>query len=261
MIPTSKPRIWAWRPSDVSAELTVQGLTVARGGRVVVDQANLVVRPGEVTALLGSNGAGKSSLVLGMAGVLRPIAGSVKLGDRELVGRAPHKVRSAGLAAVPEGHRVLTELSVIDNLRAAGMMHSRAEADDAVEDALEIFHELRDRLDQLAGTLSGGQQQMVALAQALVGRPAFLIADELSLGLAPVIVRRLVEALKEIVASGTGVLLIEQFTTVALELANTAFLMDQSQITWSGTATELQENPELLHQAYLAGDFAVRDDD
>jgi len=241
----------------MTKELRVDGLQVARGGRVVVDNVDLVVKPGEVTALLGSNGAGKSSLVLGMAGVLRPLAGSVRMGDKNLVGLAPHKVRAAGLAAVPEGHRVLNQLSVIDNLNAAGAMHSRADADSAVEEALDIFHELRGRLDQDAGTLSGGQQQMLALAQALVSRPSFLIADELSLGLAPVIVNRLVDALRSIVANGTGVLLIEQFTTIALDLATTASLMERGKISWSGQSSELQENPELLQQAYLAGDFTA----
>lgn len=239
----------------MSGALTVDGLRIARGGRVVVNDVDLVVQPGEVTALLGSNGAGKSSLVLGLAGALRPTAGSVTLGGKLLTGLAPHHVRAAGLAAVPEGHRVLTNMSVIDNLRAAGAMHSRGNAEDAVEEALDVFHELRERLDQKAGTLSGGQQQMLALGQALVCRPTFLIADELSLGLAPVIVGRLVQALRSIVASGTGVLLIEQFTTVALDLASNASLMERGSITWSGTATQLQENPDLLHQAYLAGDF------
>jgi branched-chain amino acid transport system ATP-binding protein len=235
--------------------LIVEGLGVARGGRPVVNDVNLVVAPGEVTALLGANGAGKSSLVLGIAGVIRPLGGSVRLGSTELVGMAPHKIRAAGVAAVPEGHRVLTELSVLDNLQAAGTMLDRDVADAGVEDALDIFPELRERLDQLAGTLSGGQQQMVALAQALVAKPSVLIADELSLGLAPVIVRRLVEALRQIVAGGTGVLLIEQFTTVALELSTNASLMERGAISWSGTARELKENPDLLHQAYLAGDF------
>ena len=235
--------------------LIVEGLGVARGGRPVVNDVDLVVAPGQVTALLGANGAGKSSLVLGIAGVIRPLGGSVRLGSTELVGMAPHKIRAAGVAAVPEGHRVLTELSVLDNLQAAGTMLDRDVADAGVEDALDIFPELRERLGQLAGTLSGGQQQMVALAQALVARPSVLIADELSLGLAPVIVRRLVEALRQIVAGGTGVLLIEQFTTIALELSTNASLMERGAISWSGTARELKENPDLLHQAYLAGDF------
>ncbi len=240
--------------------LVVGGLSVARGDREVVSEVDLVVTPGEVTALLGANGAGKSSLVLGIAGVIRPLGGSVQLGSNELVGLAPHKIRAAGVAAVPEGHRVLTELSVIDNLQAAATMLDRDDADSAVNDALDVFPELRERLDQLAGTMSGGQQQMLALAQALVSRPAILIADELSLGLAPVIVRRLVEALKVIAAGGTGVLLIEQFTTVALQLATNASLMERGRIGWSGSAKELQDNPELLHQAYLAGDFDLADE-
>ncbi len=244
----------------MSDELRVEGLQVARGNRVVVDNVDLAVQPGAVTALLGANGAGKSSLVLGMAGVIRPLAGSVKLGSVELVGMAPHKIRAAGIAAVPEGHRVLTDLSVIDNLHAAGSMLSSEDAATSTEDALEIFPELRQRLDQQAGTLSGGQQQMLALAQALVSRPSFLIADELSLGLAPVIVGRLVDALREIVAGGTGVLLIEQFTTIALSLATDAYLMERGSVTWSGTAKELSDNPELLHQAYLAGDFELAEE-
>ncbi|MGI9595435.1 MAG: ABC transporter ATP-binding protein [Acidimicrobiales bacterium] len=240
--------------------LVVEGLRVARGGRTVVDDVNLAVSPGQVTALLGANGAGKSSLVLGLAGVIRPLAGSVRLGPVELVGLAPHKIRAAGVAAVPEGHRILTELNVIDNLQAAGAMLAGEDADASVEDALDVFPELRERLEQQAGTLSGGQQQMLALAQALVSRPSILIADELSLGLAPVIVRRLVEALKVIVGRGTGVLLIEQFTTVALQLATDASLMERGRISWSGTAAELQDNPDLLHQAYLAGDFHLADE-
>lgn len=238
-------------------ELIVEGLRISRGNRIVVDDADLVVTPGRVTALLGANGAGKSSLVLGIAGALRPLAGSVRLGAQELVGTAPHKIRAKGVAAVPEGHRVLTDLSVIDNLRAAGAMLGSGDLDGAVSDALDIFGELRERLDQPAGTLSGGQQQMVALAQALVSRPRFLIADELSLGLAPVIVARLVDALRVIVANGTGVLLIEQFTTIALELAEQVYLMERGAITWSGPSSTLQDQPELLHQAYLAGDFHI----
>jgi branched-chain amino acid transport system ATP-binding protein len=134
-------------------------------------------------------------------------------------------------------------------------MLGRSALDESVEQALHIFHEPRGRLEQRAGTLSGGQQQMVALAQSLVSRPTFLLADELSLGLAPVIVRRLVDALRAIAANGTGVLLIEQFTTVALELATNAYPMERGAFTWSGPAATLPDHPELLHQAYLAVDF------
>lgn len=237
--------------------LVVQGLRVARGPRVVVNDVDLELTPGEVTALLGANGAGKSSFVLGVAGVLKPLAGAVRFGGANLAGAAPYAIRRQGIAAVPEGHRVLTELSVKDNLEAAGSMLSRSNLAAGVGYALEVFPELSERLHQRAGTLSGGQQQMVALGQALVGRPSYLLADELSLGLAPVVVARLVAALREVVAAGTGVLLIEQFTTIALELATRAYLMERGSIVWSGAAAELKEHPELLHAAYLAGDFSV----
>ncbi len=234
-------------------QLVVRGLRVARGAKVVVHDVDLDVRRGEITALLGANGAGKSSFVLGVAGVIAPLAGSVRLGNFELVGKASHVIRANGLAAVPEGHRVFTELTVHDNLQVAGSMHSKTAAAAAVDEALAVFPELAERLSQRAGTLSGGQQQMVALAQALVCRPAFLLADELSLGLAPLVVKRLVAAVAQIAAAGTGVLLIEQFTTVALALATDAVLMERGRVRWSGPAQELQAQPELLHAAYLAG--------
>ncbi len=239
----------------MSDHLVVEGIRIARGARVVVRDVGIELHPGRITALLGANGAGKSSFVLGVAGVLPPLAGSVRLDGVELVGKPPHRIRAAGVAAVPEGHRVLTDLTVRDNLEAAGSMLSRADATDSVDDALGVFPELRERINQRAGTLSGGQQQMLALAQSLVSRPKYLLADELSLGLAPVVVARLVEAVRAIAAAGTGVLLIEQFTTIALELATDASLMERGEITWSGAAAELRDNPELVRQAYLAGDF------
>jgi branched-chain amino acid transport system ATP-binding protein len=148
---------------------------------------------------------------------------------------------------------VLTELTVHENLLAAGSMHDKAEVSVAVDEALAVFPELAERLSQRAGTLSGGQQQMLALAQALVCRPSFLLADELSLGLAPLVVKRLVGAIEQIAAAGTGVLLIEQFTTIALALASDAVLMERGSVRWRGAAAELQAQPELLHAAYLAG--------
>lgn len=241
----------------MSDALIVRGLRIVRGAKVVGKDLDFDLEPGRVTALLGANGAGKSSLVLALAGVLKPAAGSVRLGERELAGKSPHVVRAAGIAAVPEGHRVLGELSVHDNLQAAGSMLSRPQLRASIDDALDVFPELQQRLEQRAATLSGGQQQMVALAQALVSRPAFLLADELSLGLAPLVVSRLATAVARIAAGGTGVLLIEQFTTIALKIASTAYLMERGELRWHGTAAELQAQPELLHAAYLAGDFHV----
>ncbi len=231
--------------------LSLRGLTVARGGRAVVREVSIEIPAGEVTALLGPNGAGKSSLVLAVGGVLRPLAGSVLLGDRELVGRRPEKIRQAGVAIVPEGRRLLSELTVEDNIRVATYSLSSEHAQAGRKRALELFPELEKRLVAPARALSGGEQQMLVLAQALVSRPRFVIIDELSLGLAPVIVQRLIPTISAIAQSGIGVLLIEQFATVALGLANRAYVMEGGRIQFDGFAKQLREQPELLSSAYL----------
>ena len=233
--------------------LHVEGLSVPRGGRPVLRDVSIDVTPGEITALLGPNGAGKSTLVLAVAGAIRPTAGTVTLGDRDLTGRRPEQIRQAGLAVVPEGRRLLPELSVADNLRVATYMLDRDAADQGTEYALELFPELKQRWDATARSLSGGEQQMVVLAQALVSRPSVVLVDELSLGLAPLVVKRLVPILGAIAAAGVSVLLIEQFAHVALGLANRAFILQGGRIRYAGTARELQDDPELLHSAYLLG--------
>jgi branched-chain amino acid transport system ATP-binding protein len=237
----------------VTEALCLSDLTVARGGRPVVHDVTLEIPPGEVTALLGPNGAGKSTLVLAVAGVLRPQAGSVTVDGRELAGRRPERIRRAGVAVVPEGRRLLSELSVQDNLQVATYALSREEARTGRGYALELFPELEKRLDTPARALSGGEQQMLVLAQALVSRPRFLLIDELSLGLAPVVVKRLIPTIRTVAESGVGVLLIEQFATVALGLANRAHVMDRGRIRFSGAASELRARPELLQTSYLPG--------
>ena len=233
-----------------TAALTIEGVSVARGGRTVVREVSLSVPAGRVTALLGPNGAGKSSLVLAVAGVLRPTAGAIAVDGRAIGGRRPEQVRAAGVATVPEGHRVLGELSVADNLRVAGGRQSTGTRHAALEQVLDLFGELRELQDRRAGSLSGGQQQMLALGQALIARPRYLIVDELSLGLAPVVVRRLVPALAAIAEQGVGVLLIEQFTTLALRVATTAHVLVRGRIRLSETADVLRERPELLAARY-----------
>lgn len=231
--------------------ICLDGLVVQRGGRDVVRDVSLEVSPGEITALLGPNGSGKSSLVLAVGGVLPLKAGSVKLGERELGGRRPERIRMAGVAIVPEGRRLLPDLTVADNIRVATYALSSAEAKAGRARALELFPELEKRLSNPARALSGGEQQMVVLAQALVSRPKVVIIDELSLGLAPVVVQRLIPTIREVAASGIGVLLIEQFATVALGLANRAYVMEAGQIRYGGAASVLREQPALLHSAYL----------
>jgi branched-chain amino acid transport system ATP-binding protein len=234
-----------------SDTLLLEGLTVPRGARTVLRDVSLDIPPGEVTALLGPNGAGKSTLVLAVGGILRPTAGAVRLGDEDLTRRRPERIRAAGVAVVPEGRRLLPALTVEDNLRVATYSLPREEAKNGVDHALELFPELKRRWDAPARSLSGGEQQMVVLAQALVSRPTTLLVDELSLGLAPVVLKRLLPTLGEIASSGVGVLLIEQFAHVALGLANAAYVLEGGRIRYDGTAKELRENPELLSSAYL----------
>jgi branched-chain amino acid transport system ATP-binding protein len=231
--------------------LTLGGLTVERGGRPVVKNVTITVPAGQVTALLGPNGAGKSSMVLAVGGVLRPRPGSVSIDGTELAGRRPEKIRAAGVAIVPEGRRLLPDLTVDDNLRVATYALSKQEASEGRARALELFPALERRLNVPARSLSGGEQQMVVLAQALVSQPKYLLIDELSLGLAPVVVNRLVPVIRSVVDSGIGVLLIEQFATLALGLATSAYVMEGGVIRYSGTAAELRDNPDLLQSAYL----------
>src|SRR3954464_1959276 len=237
----------------MSGPLRLAGLTVARGGRPVVQDLPLEIPPGEVTALLGPNGGGKSSLVLAVAGVLKPQSGSLSIDGRELAGRRPETIRRAGVAVVPEGRRLLSELSVEDNLAVATYALARDDARAGRAWALELFPELSKRLDTPARAMSGGEQQMLVLAQALVSQPRFILIDELSLGLAPVIVKRLVPTIRTVAESGAGVLLIEQFATVALGLSNRAHVMDRGRVRFSGPASELRERPELLQTSYLPG--------
>jgi branched-chain amino acid transport system ATP-binding protein len=233
------------------SSLELRGLTVTRGGRPVARDVSISVPAGQVTALLGPNGAGKSSLVLAAGGVLRPRPGSVSLDGTELAGRRPEKIRAAGVAIVPEGRRLLPDLTVEDNLRVATYALSKQAAADGRRRALELFPALERRLSVPARSLSGGEQQMVVLAQALVSQPSYILIDELSLGLAPVVVSRLIPVIRAVAESGIGVLLIEQFATVALGLAASVYVMEGGVIRYGGTAAELRDNPDLLHSAYL----------
>ena len=237
-----------------AATLKLEALSVQRGVRTVVHEVSLRIPPGEVTTLLGANGAGKSSLVLAVAGLLRTSAGRVVLGAQDLTRRSPERIRSAGVAVVPEGRPLLPALTIDDNLRVATYSLSRGQRRDGLALALELFPELKRRLNTPGRLLSGGEQQMLVLAQAIVSRPTILLVDELSLGLAPIVVKRLVPTIESIAASGTGVLLIEQFAHVALSLANTAYVLENGRIRYEGTAKELKSRPDVLQTAYLTAD-------
>jgi branched-chain amino acid transport system ATP-binding protein len=241
----------------VSESLRLEALSVPRGGHPVVREVSMEIPPGQVTTLLGANGAGKSTLVLAIGGVLRPSSGRVLLGDRDVTGMRPERIRGAGVAIVPEGRRLLSDLTVHDNLRVATYALSRGDAAKGIEYALELFPELQKRWDIQARLLSGGEQQMLVLAQALVSQPKVVLVDELSLGLAPVIVKRLVPTLAAVAESGVGVLLIEQFAHVALGLAEKAYVIEGGRIHYEGTAQRLKDEPDILRSAYLLRGQAV----
>jgi branched-chain amino acid transport system ATP-binding protein len=231
--------------------LEVKKLVLHRGGKQVLHGVDLTARPGEITALVGANGAGKSSLVMSVAGELASSAGSVTVDGQPLTGLRPEQVRRRGVAVVPEGHRVLAGLSVHDNLRVAASHLPAAEVPDAIDEVLRILPELKAKLADPGRALSGGQKQMVAVAQALLARPRYLVVDELSLGLAPLVVNRLAGLLQVVAAQGTGVLLIEQFTTLALGLAAQANVLVRGRMAWTGPAAELLAQPEILERSYL----------
>ena len=246
-------------PASTAPALRLEDLSVPRGGRTVVRDVSLRIPSGEVTTLLGANGAGKSTLVLAVAGVLRPSAGRVLLADVDLTRRSPEGIRAAGVAVVPEGRRLLPGLTIEDNLRVATYALSRGQRRAGMAWALELFPELKRRWHTPGRSLSGGEQQMLVLAQAIVSRPSILLVDELSLGLAPIVVQRLVPTIESVAASGAGVLLIEQFAQVALSLAKTAYVLEGGRIRYEGTAEELKSRPGVLHSAYLMGESAVDD--
>jgi branched-chain amino acid transport system ATP-binding protein len=237
--------------STDGATLRIEGLEVARGGLPILHGISLEVQQGAVTTLLGPNGAGKSTMVLAVGGILRPTAGQVLLNGTNLTRLRPELIRRAGVAIVPEGRRLLPDLTVEDNMRVATYALGRETAKRGIGYAMELFPHLETRWNAIARTLSGGEQQMVVLAQALVSRPKFVLVDELSLGLAPVVVERLMPALAEAASEGVGVLLIEQFVHVALALAESAYVIEGGRIVHHGTAAELREHPERLHSAYL----------
>ena len=237
----------------MTSGLSVTGLAVERSGKPVIHGVDVAIAPGKITALLGANGAGKSSLVLTIAGALPAARGEILLDGKSINGMRPENVRRLGVVAVPEGHRVLTDLTVEENLRVAGTALGRRELDGAVEQAMETFPELKPRYAVRAGALSGGQQQMLVLGQAIVSQPRYILADELSFGLAQMIVARLVPVLQAFAAKGIGVLLIEQFTHIALRISHHAYVMERGRIRFSGEPDALRQDPGILHSAYLAG--------
>lgn len=231
--------------------LEVLDVTVHAQGKPVVQNVTLTVKPGQVTALLGANGAGKSELVLAMAGLLPVTQGRIVAQGRDLAGLSPDRIRAAGVAAVPEGHQVLTQLTVDENLRVAGSALAGSQLSRTMAETYETFPELAERKGQLAGSMSGGQQQMLAISHALMAQPQFILIDEMSLGLAPVIVRRLVDVVKDLAARGIGVLLVEQFVEVALLLATDVVVLRKGRVALACDVEQVKTDRDALVKAYL----------
>ncbi len=232
--------------------LTVSGLSVAYGAATVLHYVSLEVRPGEIVTVIGGNGAGKTTLLKTVAGVLRPAAGRIAVGERSIAGRPSWEVARCGVALVPEGRGVFGDQTVRDNL----LLGALARADRGqpigpqIDRAVAHFPALRERLDRPAGALSGGQQQMLAVARGLMAQPRFLLLDEPSLGLAPLLVREIFTVIARLRDEGVTVLLVEQMAAQALAFADRAYVLERGRVTLSGPAHEIRSNPDVV-RAYL----------
>jgi branched-chain amino acid transport system ATP-binding protein len=235
--------------------LDVKGLQVAYGGINAVKGIDLEVRAGEMVALIGANGAGKTTTLKALSGLLNPAAGSVRYDGRDITGTPAFELVRRGLALVPEGRGVFPRLTVEENLAMGayvreGRNDSKAAIAADVEHAYATFPRLAERCKQLAGTLSGGEQQMLAIARALMGKPRLLLLDEPSMGLAPIVVQKIFETVREVARQGVTLLLIEQNARLALQTCDRGYVMESGLITLSGEAKALLDNPEV-RRAYL----------
>jgi branched-chain amino acid transport system ATP-binding protein len=227
--------------------LEVSGVAAGYGRVQVLWDVDLDVGAGEVVALVGSNGAGKTTLLRAISGMIAPSDGDVRLEGGSLLGGAPEDVARAGIAHVPEGRRLFAGLTVRENLRV-GAYASGGEAD--IERAIELFPRLGERLDQVAGSMSGGEQQMCAIARGLMGDPKLIMIDELSFGLAPKLVEQILERLTGVTEAGTSVLLVEQDVDAALEVAARGYVLENGRIVAAGDSASLLEDPRI-REAYL----------
>jgi branched-chain amino acid transport system ATP-binding protein len=227
--------------------LEVAGLEAGYGRVQVLWDVGLEVGESEIVALVGSNGAGKTTLLRAVSGMITPTGGEVRLDGSSLVGRAPEDIARAGIAHVPEGRRLFAGLTVRENLRV-GAYAGRGQAD--IERAVALFPALGKRLDQVAGSMSGGEQQMCAIARGLMADPKLIMIDELSLGLAPKLVEQILERLGGVTEAGTAVLLVEQDVDAALEAAARSYVLENGRIVASGDSASLLEDPRI-REAYL----------
>jgi branched-chain amino acid transport system ATP-binding protein len=231
--------------------LDVQDLRVDYGAAPALWNVSLHMRAGELVCVVGPNGAGKTTLINAIAGLHRATSGRITMDGRDMTAMAPHRFCAAGIAIVPEGRRLFTGMTVRENLEIGSYLPSaRKERDRSLARVCALFPVVRDKLDVAAGTLSGGQQQMVAIGRALMANPRLLLLDEPSLGLSPIMVQAMFRAIRDVNAAGTAVLLVEQNVVTALDLASRAYLLEEGRIAAEGSPDEVFENPEL-RRAYL----------
>ena len=230
--------------------LEVRGLTAGFGAGPVLFGVDLDFYAGELLALIGANGAGKSTLLGVLSGLVPPTYGRVVFGGRSITGKRPERVVKAGMAHVPQGRRLFDTMTVQQNLRLGAYLRRDAEVRQDLDRVVEYFPALRDKLDRLAGNLSGGEQQMVAIGRGMMARPKLLMIDEPSLGLAPKVVESVVDVCKAINRDGVSVLLVEQDVVLALEAADRGYVLENGRVVLTGTASELERDP-AIRKAYL----------
>ena len=234
------------------AMLAVNDIHVYYGSIHAVKGVSLEVNEGEIVTLIGANGAGKSTVLNTISGLLHPRGGSVTFMGQDLKGVPPHKLVARGMAQVPEGRRIFLQMTVEENLEMGAYTQSKASIDGSIEDVYRRFPRLQERRKQIAGTLSGGEQQMLAMGRALMSGPKLLMLDEPSMGLAPILVEQIFDIIRELHAAGTTILLVEQNAQAALSVADRAYVLETGRISLSGTGAELMAS-DKVREAYLGG--------
>ena len=230
--------------------LEIRGLEAGYGQVQILRGIDLDINEGEIVAVLGSNGAGKSTLNNNICGLYKPFAGTIRFSGQDITGQDPKDIVSQGLVQVPEGRRIFPNLSVLENLEIGSYRRGKPNRAKNLARVLEIFPKLHERLSQSAGTLSGGEQQMVAIGRGLMAEPVLLILDEPSLGLSPLLVEQMFNLIKTINEGGLSIVLVEQNVMQSLKLANRAYVIENGMVALSGPADELIENAELK-KSYL----------
>ena len=232
------------------SRIVVKDLSAGYGFVNVLRDVSLEINSGEIVAVLGSNGVGKTTLNNTLSGLIRPTSGEIRFDDEVISGRSPSEIVNMGLIHVPEGRKLFPNLSVRDNLELGSYRRGKGNRETNIDQVLDIFPKLRERIDQTAGTLSGGEQQMVAIGRGLMSEPKVLILDEPSLGLSPLLVEQMFELIKRINETGLAILLVEQNVIQSLAIADRAYVIEEGAVSISGKAEELRENNDLK-KSYL----------